>query len=103
VESGLEALDPAAKSDVVLLDMWLQDGCGMDVLLHVRRQNLELAVVIVAGSGDEGSAIQYLKAGAQDYVPKRGMYLEQLGGHLMRAQETARQHPPEYGADRAVR
>lgn len=20
--------------DVVLLDMWLQDGCGMDVLLH---------------------------------------------------------------------
>lgn len=76
--------------DVVLLDMWLQDGCGMDVLLHVRRQNLELAVVIVAGSGDEGSAIQYLKAGAQDYVPKRGMYLEQLGGHLMRAQERLR-------------
>lgn len=78
------------KYDVVLIDMWLQDGCGMDVLLHVRRHNLELAVVIVTGSGDEGSVIQYLKAGAQDYVPKRGTYLERLGGHLTRARERMR-------------
>lgn len=78
--------------DVLLVDMWLQDGCGLDVLLHVRRSNLKMAVVIVAGAGDEGSVIQYLKAGAQDYVPKRGMYLEQLGGHLMRAQERLREN-----------
>ena len=78
------------KYDVLLLDMWLQDGCGMDVLLHVRRQKLDLPVVIITGSGDEGSVIQYLKAGAQDYIPKRGMYLEQLGGHLARAQERMR-------------
>lgn len=80
------------KYDVVLLDMWLQDGCGMDVLLHVRRQGIELAVVMVTGSGDEGSVIQYLKAGAQDYVPKRGTYLEQLGGRLLRAQERLREN-----------
>ena len=89
VSEAVVKLD-SQKYDVVLLDMWLQDGCGMDVLLHARRQNLELAVVIVAGSGDEGSVIQYLKAGAQDYVPKRGMYLEQLGGHLTRAQQRLR-------------
>ncbi len=78
--------------DVLLIDMWLQDGSGLDVLLHVRRNNLKMAVVIVAGAGDEGSVIQYLKAGAQDYVPKRGMYLEQLGGHLTRAQERLREN-----------
>ncbi|MBT9569222.1 MAG: response regulator [Thiobacillus sp.] len=89
VEEAIGKLD-SRKYDVVLLDMWLQDGCGMDVLLHVRRHNLELAVVIVTGSGDEGSVIQYLKAGAQDYVPKRGTYLEQLGGHLARARERMR-------------
>lgn len=89
VNDAIGKLD-SQKYDVVLLDMWLQDGCGMDVLLHVRRHNLELAVVIITGSGDEGSVIQYLKAGAQDYVPKRGMYLEQLGGHLMRSQEKLR-------------
>ncbi len=73
--------------DVMLLDMWLHDGCGLDVLLHVRSKKLALAVVIAAGAGDESSVIQYLKAGAQDYIPKRGMYLEQLGSRLARAQE----------------
>ena len=76
--------------DLVLLDMWLQDGSGMDVLLHVRRRNLDLAVVIVTGAGDEGSVIQYLKAGAQGYVPKRGAYLEQLGQELINAQQRLR-------------
>lgn len=72
--------------DVLLLDMWLQDGCGLDVLLHVRRRNLDVAVVVVAGAGDEASVVRFLKAGAQDYLPKRGDYLEQLGERLMRAQ-----------------
>lgn len=91
VAEAVAKLDGQAY-DVVLLDMWLQDGCGMDVLLHARRRNLDLAVVIVTGSGDEGSVIQYLKAGAQDYVPKRGSYLDELGGHLVGAQTRLHNH-----------
>jgi DNA-binding NtrC family response regulator len=88
-----EAIDKIASQpyDVLLLDMWLQDGCGLEVLLHARRHNLDVAVVVVAGAGDEASVIQFLKAGAQDYVPKRGKYLEQLGDHLVRAQEKQRE------------
>lgn len=80
------------RYDVLLLDMWLQDGCGLEVLLYARRHDLDLAVVVVAGAGDEASVIQFLKAGAQDYVPKRGKYLDQLGEHLVRAQEKQREH-----------
>lgn len=88
-----EAIDKIAgqRYDVLLLDMWLQDGCGLEVLLHARRHDLDVAVVVVAGAGDEASVIQFLKAGAQDYVPKRGKYLEQLGDHLVRAQEKQRE------------
>lgn len=88
-ESVQEAIGKLAgpRHDVLLLDMWLQDGSGLDVLLHVRRNNLDLAVVMVAGAGDEASVVQFLKAGAQDYVPKRGNYLDQLGSHLLRAQK----------------
>jgi len=78
--------------DVLLLDMWLQDGCGLEVLLHARRRKLDTAVVVVAGAGDEASVVQFLKAGAQDYVPKRGRYLEQLGDRLMRAQQRLREN-----------
>ena len=80
------------RYDILLLDMWLQDGCGLDVLLHARRKQLGMAVVVVAGAGDEASVVQFLKAGAQDYVPKRGKYLEQLGEHLTRALDRVRQN-----------
>lgn len=88
-ESVQEAIEKLAGSchDVLLLDIWLQDGSGLDVLLHVRRTNLDVAVVMVAGAGNEASVVRFLKAGAQDYVPKRGNYLDQLGSHLLRAQQ----------------
>ncbi|MEQ1663351.1 MAG: response regulator [Thiobacillus sp.] len=73
--------------DVLLLDMWLQDGSGLDVLLYARRRKLAVAVVAVAGAGDEASVIQFLKAGAQDYVPKRPQYLDTLGQRLQLAVE----------------
>lgn len=59
----------ARPLEVLLLDMWLQDGCGLEVLLHVRRRGTSVPVVVVAGSGDEAGVIQFLKAGAQDYQP----------------------------------
>lgn len=75
------------RYDVLLLDMWLQDGYGLDVLLHARRRRLDLAAVVVAGAGDEASVIQFLKAGAQDYLPKRNDYLAGLGERLQRARQ----------------
>lgn len=85
VQEALEKL-AANHYDVLLLDMWLQDGSGLDVLLHVRRQGIDVGVVVVAGAGDEASVVQFLKAGAQDYLPKHGPYLDQLGERLVRAQ-----------------
>lgn len=90
VAEAIGKLD-AGQYDVLLLDMWLQDGCGLDVLLHVRRRRLDMAVVVVAGAGDEASVIQFLKAGAQDYLPKRNDYLEGLGERLRRAQQRFRE------------
>ncbi len=93
-ESVQEAIGKlgSACCDVLLLDMWLQDGSGLDVLLHVRRNNLDIAVVIVAGADDEASVVQFMDAGAQDYMPKRGNYLDQLGNHLTRALQRLREN-----------
>lgn len=79
--------------DMLLLDMWLQDGSGLEVLLHLRRRDPGTAVVVVAGAGDEASVVQFLKAGAQDYVPKRGPYLDTLGERLQQARERLRDAP----------
>jgi len=71
--------------DIVLCDLRLPDGSGLELLAWVREQALPLAVVMVTGSGDHQSAVAALKAGADDYLIKHGDYLQQLPNTLHHA------------------
>jgi PAS domain S-box-containing protein len=89
----------APRYDVVLTDLNLPDGLGLEILSHVRGHNLMLAVVILTGSGDEDTVIGALHAGANDYVTKRDDYLDVLPRTLRSAvdrfrTDTARQTNP---------
>lgn len=67
--SAGRALEEAAF-DCVVLDYQLPDGNAMDLL---RRQDDLLAlppIVILTGFGSESVAVELMKAGAYDYVPK---------------------------------
>jgi PAS domain S-box-containing protein len=64
--------------DLVLTDLWLPDGDGLELLTYVRERSLPLAVVIVTSTGNEGIIVAVLKAGADDYLIKREDYLERL-------------------------
>ncbi len=56
--------------DLVLTDLRLPDGTGLDLLAEIRNQDLSLAVVIITGAGDQEAAVAALKAGADDYLVK---------------------------------
>jgi diguanylate cyclase (GGDEF)-like protein/PAS domain S-box-containing protein len=75
---GLPGSSRARVYDLLLSDLSLPDGTGIDALTHVRERALPLAVVILTGSGDQDAAIAALKADANDYLVKRGDYLERL-------------------------
>jgi two-component system cell cycle sensor histidine kinase/response regulator CckA len=64
--------------DLVLADLRLPDGLGLDLLTEIRGRSLPLAVVILTGQGDEATAVAALKTGADDYVSKREGYLTRL-------------------------
>ena len=69
-ESALAQLreDPA---DLVLTDLALGQGrSGMDLLRELKASRPETAVVMITAHGSEKVAVQAMKAGAQDYVPK---------------------------------
>jgi len=64
-----------AKIDLVLSDMNLPDGTGMDVLLHVQRRWPDKPVVLVTGEGILENALAAIRRGAYDYIVKAGDYL----------------------------
>jgi two-component system, NtrC family, response regulator AtoC len=71
--SGEEALSAlaAAPYDLVLTDLALGRGAsGMDVLKAARRLHPESVVVMITAHGSEKIAVEAMKAGAEDYVPK---------------------------------
>jgi DNA-binding NtrC family response regulator len=71
--SGEEAVSriQAGVFDLVLTDLALGRGLsGMDVLHSAKRQRPETAVVMITAHGSEKIAVEAMKAGAEDYVPK---------------------------------
>lgn len=60
------------KIDGILLDLQLPGMNGLDFILELKRQfgSLYWPIVILTGSGDEATAVEAMKRGAQDYLKK---------------------------------
>jgi len=76
--------------DVVLADVHLPNGSGISLLPYLQQRGLPIPVVVLTGQGSEDSALAALKAGASDYVVKRGEYLVRLPAILEAARERYR-------------
>ena len=56
--------------DVVLLDLRLPDGSGLDVLAELIAANPDLPVIMMTGHGSVAEAVEAMKRGARDFVQK---------------------------------
>jgi PAS domain S-box-containing protein len=92
LKEAYELLNSGFLFDVALLDMNLPDGNGIDLLIDIRRMELNIAVVMLTGSGNEEVAVAALRAGANDYVVKRQGYISQLPGIINFAIDSFRQN-----------
>ena len=72
-EDGEEAIEKLQSQvfDMVLTDLALGRGAsGMEVLKTAKEIRPETAVVMITAHGSEKIAVEAMKAGAEDYVPK---------------------------------
>jgi len=66
-----------AVPDIALIDLMLPDGRGTE-LLPADRERAGFPCVLLTASGDEHSAVEAMKAGALDYLPKSPATLANL-------------------------
>jgi two-component system, NtrC family, response regulator len=83
VADGLQALSDTAF-DVVLLDVNLPDGNGLDLLPRISGVTAAPEVIIITGQGDPDGAELAIKNGAWDYIEKPAT-LDRMRLPIMRA------------------
>ncbi len=69
--ASARAMLRAARPDLVLLDLRLPDGNGLDFLAEFSvNENERLPTIVLTAFGDIGDAVQAMKQGALDYLRK---------------------------------
>ncbi|MEE8429763.1 MAG: sigma-54 dependent transcriptional regulator [Candidatus Desulfatibia sp.] len=69
LDTGLKEVQ-SRPYDVVLLDVQLPDGSGLDILPKIRETDSSPEVIIMTGFSDEDGAEIAIKSGAWDYIQK---------------------------------
>ena len=87
-DEGL-ALFAARKPDVVVLDVNLPDARGLQLFDRIKQLDARTPVLLVTGQGTTELAIQAMKRGAFDYLPKPLAY-DQLRELIARAAAVSR-------------
>ena len=69
LREGLDALHRGCP-DVLLVDLGLPDGNGLDLIRDARRTSREISILVITVFGDESSVVGAIEAGAQGYLLK---------------------------------
>lgn len=56
--------------DVVIMDIWMPDVDGLTALNEIRKQGIEIPIIMMSGHGTIETAVKATKLGAFDFVEK---------------------------------
>jgi len=69
MSDGIKALT-MFKPDILLTDLGLPDGSGIDIIKAIKIHNLDTEAMVISGFQDEHIVFKALEAGAQSYLLK---------------------------------
>ena len=69
VSDGLQALEKH-KPDILLTDLGLPDGSGVEIIKSIDKLNLDCEAMVISGFQDEHHVFNALQAGAKAYILK---------------------------------
>lgn len=68
--TGARRIMAAADADIVLSDLRLPDGDGIELLEWMNEQHYRIPFIVMTQHAEVLSAVRAMKAGAEDYLPK---------------------------------
>ena len=89
--------------DCVLLDYYIPGVNGLALFQKIRELEANMPVVIFTGRGDEDIAVELMKAGAADYLPKASLTAERLASSLRHSMELLRAEVARRRAEEELR
>jgi PAS domain S-box-containing protein len=93
VTTGAEALDALQNGlhDLVIMDYRLPDSTtGLDLLAKIKARGYDLPIIMVTGFSNESTAIEALRQGVRDFIPKTTHYLDYLPDAVERVLKAVR-------------
>jgi len=84
--------------DCAFLDYRMPGTDGLEVVRKARARSILVPFIMLTGFGDEQTAVELMKAGAADYIPKSLLTPDRLGQSL---RAVVRVHQAEIEANRA--
>ena len=103
--SAADALEQVASNayTCVLLDYYIPGVDTLSLLRQLHAAAETTPIVILTGRGDEGVAVEFMKAGATDYLPKATLTADRLATSLRYAHEMSRAAAAERRAQEELR
>ncbi len=70
--NGIDALEICRREfpDVTLLDIWMPDMDGLEVLRRLKAQDPDGVIIMISGHGTIASAVKAVRSGAFDFIEK---------------------------------
>src|SRR6266700_907951 len=105
VSSVPEALSRLEKTEygVLLVDYRLGSDDGLSLLRQARLRGVTRPAILLTGRGDEELAVEAIRAGATDYIPKSRLRPETLSAAIRHATDLHRARAERELAERELR
>ncbi len=72
----------ACRPDILLVDIGLPDGCGIDLIRQAKQRFPGTEIMVISSFGDENHVVDAIEAGATGYILKKGS-LTNVGSHIL--------------------